>query len=39
VIWRHRLLRRHPHYDDEESHAQQKPTMNEAACFHVLNFS
>ena len=39
VIWRHSLLRRHPDYDDEESQAQQKPTMNEAACFHVLNFS
>src|SRR6185369_4003346 len=39
VIWRHRLLRRDPDHDDEESNAQQNPTMNEAACFHVLILS
>lgn len=33
------LLRRDTDHDDDESQAQQKPTMNEAACFHVLNFS
>jgi hypothetical protein len=34
-----RLLRRDTDHDDEESNAQQNPTMNEAACFHVLNLS
>jgi hypothetical protein len=34
-----RLLGRDPSHDHEESQAQQKPTMNEAACFHVLIFS
>jgi hypothetical protein len=43
VIRRHGFLspsntdRRHHH--DEESKAQQMPTMNEAACFHVLTVS
>jgi len=34
-----RLLCGDADHDDEESHAQQNPTMNEAACFHVLIFS
>jgi len=36
ILW---LLSRDPNHDDEENKAQQKPTMNEAACFHVLIFS
>lgn len=36
VLW---ILGRDTSHDHEESQAQQKPTMNEAACFHVLNFS
>ena len=30
---------RRRYYDDDESNAQQNPTMNEAACFHVLIIS
>ena len=33
------ILRCDTSHDHEDSQAQQKPTMNEAACFHVLNFS
>ena len=36
ILW---LLSRDPNHDDEENKAQQKPTMNEAACFHVLSLS
>ena len=39
VVVIRRLLRYDTRYDDEESKAQKKPTMNEAACFHVLIFS
>lgn len=36
VLW---ILSRDTSHDHEDNQAQQKPTMNEAACFHVLNFS
>jgi len=40
MIGRHRLLSLCSYRQaDEESNAQQSPTMNEAACFHVLIFS
>lgn len=38
VIVIRRLLCYDTRYDDEESKAQKNPTMNEAACFHVLIF-
>src|ERR1043165_1147101 len=37
-----RILRKYTRrgrYDDDESNAQQNPTMNEAACFHVFIIS
>src|SRR5215510_3871718 len=36
ILW---LLGRDTNHDHEESQAQQKPTMNDAACLHVLIFS
>ena len=39
VVVIRRLLRYDTRYDDEKSNAQKNPTMNEAACFHVLIFS
>ena len=39
VVVIRRLLCYDTRYDDDESKAQKKPTMNEAACFHVLIFS